>query len=216
MGFGLLFIGYFFTFVGALAIPISQYTYVLGTGIILFSLKKLILENKMFVASAIFAGTFEIFSVVALMISLLQPENKVGSILAEIQLICACILNLLLLASILIISKEVGATKIQSKSIVNLIVTVISLIFVSLSVILPNAEAQARFFLVGYVAMIVYVIFTLITIFNCYASICYEGDENMEKTTGNTPLDFLNKILDKAINKNKDSINKGNKTGKKK
>ena len=39
MGFGLLFIGYFFTFVGALAIPISQYTYVLGTGIILFSLK---------------------------------------------------------------------------------------------------------------------------------------------------------------------------------
>ena len=39
MGFGLLFIGYFFTFVGALALPISAYTYVLGTGIILFSLK---------------------------------------------------------------------------------------------------------------------------------------------------------------------------------
>ena len=61
MGFGLLFIGYFFTFVGALALPISAYTYVLGAGIILFSLKKLILENKMFVASAIFSGVFEIF-----------------------------------------------------------------------------------------------------------------------------------------------------------
>ena len=48
MGFGLLFIGYFFTFIGALALPISQYTYVIGTGIILYSLKKLILENKMF------------------------------------------------------------------------------------------------------------------------------------------------------------------------
>lgn len=216
MGFGLLFIGYFFTFIGALAIPISQYTYVLGTGIILFSLKKLILENKMFVASAIFAGVFEIFSVVALMISLFQPESKAGSILAEIQLICACVLNLLLLSSILIISKEVGATKIQSKSIVNTVITVVSLILVSLSVILPNAEAQARCFLVGYVAMIIYVIFTLITVFNCYASICYEDDENMEKSTGNKPIDFLNKILDKAMNKNKDSINKNNKSGKKK
>ncbi len=216
MGFGLLFIGYFFTFIGALAIPISQYTYVLGTGIILFSLKKLILENKMFVASAIFAGVFEIFSVVALMISLFQPESKAGSILAEIQLICACVLNLLLLSSILIISKEVGATKIQSKSIVNTVITVVSLILVSLSVILPNAEAQARCFLVRYVAMIIYVIFTLITVFNCYASICYEDDENMEKSTGNKPIDFLNKILDKAMNKNKDSINKNNKSGKKK
>ena len=52
--------------------------------------------------------------------------------------------------------------------------------------------------------MIIYVIFTLITVFNCYASICYEGDEDMEKSTGIKPLDFLNKVLDKAMNKNKD------------
>ena len=76
MGFGLLFIGYIFTFIGALALPISQYTYVIGTGIILYSLKKLILENKMFVASAIFSGVFEIFSIVVLFINLLQPHPQ--------------------------------------------------------------------------------------------------------------------------------------------
>ena len=204
MGFGLLFIGYFFTFIGALAIPISQYTYVLGAGIILFSLKNLILENKMFVASAIFTGAFELFSIVTLVLALFKPESSLNSIFSSIQIALVCILNLLLLFSIYIISKEVGATKIQSKSIVNLVVTSISLIFMLLYIALPDANAQARCFLVGYIAMIIYVIFTLITVFNCYASICYEGDEDMEKSTGIKPLDFLNKVLDKAMNKNKD------------
>ena len=204
MGFGLLFIGYFFTFIGALAIPISQYTYVLGAGIILFSLKNLILENKMFVASAIFTGAFELFSIVTLVLALFKPESSLNSIFSSIQIALVCILNLLLLFSIYIISREVGATKIQSKSIVNLVVTSISLIFMLLYIALPDANAQARCFLVGYIAMIIYVIFTLITVFNCYASICYEGDEDMEKSTGIKPLDFLNKVLDKAMNKNKD------------
>ena len=213
MGFGLLFIGYFFTFIGALAIPISQYTYVLGAGIILFSLKNLILENKMFVASAIFTGAFELFSIVTLVLALFKPESSLNSIFSSIQIALVCILNLLLLFSIYIISKEVGATKIQSKSIVNLVVTSISLIFMLLYIALPDANAQARCFLVGYIAMIIYVIFTLITVFNCYASICYEGDEDMEKSTGIKLLDFLNKVLDKAMNKNKD-IDKGVKKNK--
>ncbi len=203
MGFGILFIGYFFTFIGALALPISQYTYVLGAGIILFSLKKLILENKMFIATAIFTGAFEIFSIFVLILSIFHPENSLNGILSTLQIVLVCVLNLLLLASIFTISKEVGATKIQSKAIVNLFVTSISLILMLLSAILPDANAQTRCFLVGYISMLVYVVFTLITVFNCYASICYEGDENMEKSTGIKPLDFLNKILDKAMNKNK-------------
>ena len=44
-----------------------------------------------------------------------------------------------------------------------------------------------------------------------------EGDENMEKETGIKPLDFLNKLLNKAMNKNKDmDKTKKDKTGKKK
>ncbi|MBR2024428.1 MAG: hypothetical protein IKA02_01320 [Clostridia bacterium] len=214
MGFGLLFIGYFFTFIGALALPISQYTYVIGTGIILYSLKKLILENKMFVASAIFACLFEIFSIVVLFLNLFQPQNGSNSLFSSIQMVLSIVLNALLLLSIFIISKEVGATKIQSKSIVNLVVTAIAFVLITLSIILPDTNAQARCFLVGYIAMIVYTVFTLICIFNCYASICYEGDENMEKETGNKPLDFLNKILNKAMNKNKNNHFK-DKSGKK-
>jgi hypothetical protein len=147
-----------------------------------------------------------------------MTSSSLNSIFSSVQIALACVLNLLLLFSIYIISKEVGATKIQSKSIVNLVVTTISLIFMLLYIALPDANAQARCFLVGYVAMIIYVIFTLFTIFSCYASICYEGDEDMEKSTGIKPLDFLNKILDKAMNKNKDigKSDKKNKTESKK
>lgn len=215
MGFGLLFIGYIFTFIGALALPISQYTYVIGTGIILYSLKKLILENKMFVASAIFSGVLEIFSIVVIFLNLFQPQNNLNDVFSTVQMIMSIILNALLLLSIFIISKEVGATKIQSKSIVNMVVTSIALVFIILSVILPDANARSRCLLVGYIAMIVYTVFTSMTVFSCYASICYEGDENMEKETGNKPFDFLNKILNKAMNKNKD-IDLKDKTGKKK
>lgn len=217
MGFGILFIGYFFTFIGALALPISQYTYVLGAGIILFSLKKLILENKMFVATAIFTGVFEVYSIIALILSLFYPENSLNGIFSTLQISLACVLNILLLASIYIISKEVGATKIQSKAIVNLVVTAVALVLIILSIVLPDSSAQTRCFLVGYIAMLIFVVFTLITVFNCYASICYEGDENMEKSTGIKPLDFLNRILDKAMNKNKDiNRDKKDKTEKKK
>ena len=195
MGFGLLFIGYIFTFIGALALPISQYTYVIGTGIILYSLKKLILENKMFVVSAIFSGVFEIFSIAVLFLNLFQPQNNLNDFFSSIQMIMSIILNALLLFSIFIISKEVGATKIQSKAIVNLVVTFVAFVMILLSLVLPDVSAQSRCFFVGYVAMIVYTVFAAMTIFNCYASICYEGDENMEKDTGNKPFDFLNKIL---------------------
>lgn len=213
MGFGILFIGYFFTFVGALAIPVSKYTFVLGAGIILFSLKKLILENKMFLISAIFAGVFEFLSIAVLFLSLFAPNTLIGNILFSVQLVAASALNILLLLAIYKISKDVGATKIQSKAIINLVVGTISLIFMLLSVVLPNAGGASRCFFVGYVACVIYTIFTLVTIFNCYASICYEGDENMDnETTGIKPLDFLNKALNKVMFKNKDN----DKTGKKK
>ena len=171
----------------------------------------------MFVASAIFSGAFEIFSIVVLFLNLFEPQSNLNTALSTIQMILAIVLNALILLSIFVISKEVGATKIQSKSIVNLVVTAIAFLLVIFSAILPNPNAQSRCFLVGYIAMIVYTVFTLITIFNCYASICYEGDENMDKETGIKPLDFLNKLLNKAMNKNKDiDKTKNDKTGKKK
>ena len=59
MGFGILFIGYFITYLGALsgavALPIAPFTYLVGAGIIIYSLKNLIYQNKLFLISMISA-----------------------------------------------------------------------------------------------------------------------------------------------------------------
>ena len=204
MGFGILFIGYFFTFIGALAIPISKFTYVLGAGIILYSLKKLISENKMFLTSAILTGALEILSITILILEFFAPSSEVKSTLASIQMVSFSLLNLFLLSSIFIIARQVGALKIQSKAVVNLVISLISFVLLSISVFAIGTSFGARCFYVSYFASIIYSVFSLIIIFNCYASICYEGDENMEnQSTGVKTLDFLNRALNKAMNKNK-------------
>ena len=39
----------------------------------------------------------------------------------------------------------------------------------------------------------------LVTVANSYIRICYEDDKDMDKKTGNTPLDFLNDKLNYAM-----------------
>ena len=72
MGFGLLFIGYFIAYLGAFLPQISLFTYVLGSGVILFSLRKLIYENKLFVSSATLAIVLELLSIISLGINVLN------------------------------------------------------------------------------------------------------------------------------------------------
>ena len=204
MGFGIMFLGYFITFVGALVIPLSPYTYVLGVGIILFSLRKLIVENKMFLTSAIFALCLELLSITVVIFNLFAPDNIVCDVLTSIQTVAGSVLNILLLVSILLISKQVGARKILSSTIVNLVVGTISFVFMVLSVLITDAALASRCYFVGYASSIIYTAFTLITIFRCYANICYEDDQNMENEgTGFKPLDALNRWLNKAMDKNR-------------
>ena len=77
MGFGLLFIGYFFTFLGAIT-PLSTYCYVVGTGIIIYSLKNLILENKLFVVTLITSIVLEVVSITKMMLDVFGYADVVG------------------------------------------------------------------------------------------------------------------------------------------
>lgn len=210
MGFGLLFIGYFITYLGAIsaiALPIAPFTYVVGTGIIICSLRKLIYQNKLFLASIISAVALEIASISVLVLNFIMSASHVYKILTIIQISLAFLTHLLLLLAMLIISKELKITKIQSRIIVNLVVSAIALIFLIISIIL-SAPLNQRYFLIGITACVIFILFTLGAIFRCYANICYEGDENMQNETGFAPFDFLNRILNKAMNKNKDGKGK--------
>lgn len=208
MGFGILFIGYFFTYIGAIT-PLSVFCYVIGTGVIIFSLKNLIYENKLFGVSMIVAIALEIVSIVKMVMSVLgYVNNTVYNVFNHLQGYIAPLLSILLIVAIYLIAKQVCLTKVQAKAIVDLILLGIYVISAVIYNIVNIEFAKQRLFAVNVITLLVCTIFTLIIIFQCYANICYEGDENMEKETGNKPLDFLNKALNKVINKNK--------TGKKK
>ena len=210
MGFGLLFIGYFFTYVGSIT-PFSEFTFVIGTGIIIYSLKNLIYENKMFVAAMISATLLELVSITKLIMSVFGYVNSAYEVVNYIQGYASPILSVLLVIAIYIIAKEVGFLKAQAKATVDFILLGIYVV----SAVIFNAASseflKQRLFAVNVISLIICTVFTLIIIFNCYAGICYEGDESMEKETGNKILDPLNRALNKAMDKNKSQ-----KTGKRK
>jgi len=211
MGFGLLFIGYFFTFLGAIT-PLSTYCYVIGTGIIIYSLKNLIFENKLFIATMVTSIILEFVSIAKMIMDVFGYVNTpTFNVINLIQGYLAPILNIILLAAIYLIAKQVGLIKVQSKAVVDLIIVGIYVISAVIFNVLSNQFAKERLFVVNVIAQLIYTVFTLVIIFNCYARICYEGDENMDKETGIKAFDFLNRALNKVMNKNKD-----NKTGKKK
>lgn len=212
MGFGVLFIAYFITYFGALTgitdWPISIFTYVVGAALMIYSLRKLIYENKLFLLSMISTGMLELVSVVVLILTFAASNTMILKAMVIAQLVIAFINHALLLGAILKISKDVAVTKIQARAVVNLFVTIIAGILMLLGAFLPE-PANMRFFMVGVVACLIFIVFTLATIFRCYANICYEGDEHMQKeTTGVATFDFLNKLLNKVINKNKDGKGK--------
>ncbi len=211
MGFGLLFIGYFITYLGgvsAIALPIAPFTYLFGTGIIIYSLRNLIYQNKLFLMSMLSAIALELVSIPVLVLNFTSPNTTIYQALAITQIALAFLTHVLLLLAILKISSELKITKIQSRVIVNLVVSALALIFLILSLAL-NEPLNQRFFLVGVTACVIFIIFTLGAIFRSYANICYEGDEHMQnETTGFAPFDFLNKMLNKAMNKNKDGKGK--------
>ena len=84
MGFGLMFIGYIIAFAGSVVPQISALTFILGSGIILLSLKKLIYENKLFIEALVFAFLLEVSSIISLGIELFFVPNTVSVVFGYI------------------------------------------------------------------------------------------------------------------------------------
>ena len=211
MGFGLLFIGYFFTYIGSIT-PFSEFTFVIGTGIIIYSLKNLIYENKMFVGAMVSAALLELVSITKLVMSVFGYVNNFAyEVINYIQGYVSPVLSVILVIAIYTIAKEVGLLKVQAKATVDFILLGIYVFSAVIFNVVSSEFLKQRLFVVNVISLIICTVFTLVIIFNCYAGICYEGDESMEKETGNKILDPLNRALNKAMDKNKSE-----KTGKKK
>ena len=77
-----------------------------------------------------------------------------------------------------------------------------------LSIFIVGEIATPRLGLVCIISQVLFSSFMLVILFNCYAKICYEDDKYMDnKQTGVPVFDFLNKMFDKATDKNKKDRN---------
>lgn len=211
MGFGLLIIGFIITYMGAFMAQISAFTNILGAGIILLSLRKLIYENKLFVTSVAFALLLEVSSIISLGIQIFSgsESNTVAVIFAYIADGSLILLNIFLMLGIFLLAREVSLPKIAFMSMLTVGVVGLNSIFYILCETVNSEFALLRLTIVYLIFQIVSAILSLVVIFNSYVRICYEGDEKMQKQgTGMPFLDTLNKMFDKAFSKNK--IDKGN------
>ena len=198
MGFGWMFIGYFIAYLGSFLPEVSVFTYILGAGVILFSLKKLIFENKMFIVSSVVALLLEISCIAVAIMGFCGVDIKstIYLIFGQAYQWGSYLLALCLMITIFVIAKEVDILKIKVMSIINTSVIGICAGFLLAHRLVFDEFARQRLSYVVMLLQVVFVLLGLFIIFNCYMKICYEDDEKMEKGTGNAVIDFLNKQLD--------------------
>lgn len=216
MGFGIMFIGYFVAFVGSFLGELAVFTYILGAGIIVFSLRNLVFENKMFAVSAVLAVVLEIAAFILAIMGFcgVSQLSTVYVVFSHVYRWSTFALNLALMVAIAIISHQVELPKIKVMAILNSVFITLGLgVNIAYELVLNEFDKE-RLSFVSLGAQIAFIVLGLIIVFNCYVRICYEDDKNMEKKSGIPFFDFLNDKLDNAFNKNK--LDKGNKRGGKK
>lgn len=203
MGFGILFFACFLTYFGALT-PISAFTYVLGTAMMLWSLYKLSSQNKLFVAASVADFLLFVVSLIIVALYVFGVKNAFYDALITIQVVLSPVVLAILLVAIFYLAKEVELKKIQGWSIVDFIFVCLNVICNVISLFVSSEMVISRLGLVFVVSQVLYASLALFILFNCYARICYEDDVNMEKEeTGVAAFDFLNKLFNKATDKNR-------------
>lgn len=215
MGFGIMIMGCFLMLLGAFT-AFAPFTYALGSAIVLYSLKELIKQNKLFLASMIFCAVEFVLSMVYMIVyvfSISATATSVFSIILQISNLALCVL---LLTAIFVLARAVDLPSLQRKVIVAYIFAGIYFVSVILinTAFRNNLLVKERVSVIVFFTQIIYVALTLLVIANSYMRICYEDDKNMDNKTGNGALDFLNEKLNRAMTpkekKNMDK-NKGEK-----
>ncbi len=200
MGFGIMFIGCCFMLLGAFT-TFAPFTYVLGSAIILYSLKELIKQNKVFLITMVLTGIEFVLSMAYMFIYVLSSNQALLDAISLALSMSNVVFCALALTAIYLLARQVELPSIQTKVIITYILMAIYTICMLLLNIFfrENEFAMSRLSIIMFFAQILYAIMVLVTVANSYIRICYEDDRDMEKKTGNTPLDFLNDKLNYAM-----------------
>ena len=208
MGFGILFIGYFFT----MNIKLRGYDVppdFIGYMIMIYAC------NKLSDYSSFFRKTSKILIVMALLSAAYSGTQLYTNVFGELpelipniliisKLMLSIVMHYFLLNAIIEISEDVGRKKIAGKCRRNLYITWFLLILQTVSS-LPvfQFEGQAYYLISIFIANFA-VLLNSIQIFSCYMWICYEGDEEMDAENTIDPLaKMINKTRKEAAEYNK-------------
>ena len=215
MGFGIMFIGCCLMLLGAIT-PLATFTYVIGSAIILYSLKELIRQNKLFIASMIAFFVEFFLSMANMIIQVLFPLIAGAAYVSLALSVINTIACAILITAIYLLARAVELPSLQGKIIVTYVFLGIYFIATLLLNFVFNKSQFAieRLSVIVTISQLLYVIMILVVVANSYIRICYEDDRDMTKKSSSAPLNFLNDTLDRAMTpkeKREGRDNKGDK-----
>ena len=188
MGFGVLFIGYFFI----LNISYYFYTDAIAAVLMLLALYKLSDINKPFKQACIVALGFSVFGIGELILNMysafayLPAEETVNTVLAIARYGILLALLVLTLRGMEQVAREVGLNKISNRCsrlcyATAFLYSVRILLELSAVFSLSYVLVMRILTVVVLIASVVLSVMTLIEIYRCYASIYMPGEEKTEK-----------------------------------
>jgi len=188
MGFGTLFIGYFFV----LNFPYCEFTVAIAAFFMLYALYKLSSINEWFKLSAFASIAFAIFGVFELAVELygtfftLDPASFIFTVITLLRHLIVASVTVFMMFGIRDVAKEVGISSLAEKGnragFVAIAVYSLTLLLEStaLASFLPN-----KFLAISYVfitlATLTLIVFNLTCIYSAYMKICMPEDEEMEE-----------------------------------
>jgi hypothetical protein len=177
MGFGILFIGYFFL----INPSYFQYTDIIGAAVMLLGLYKLSRYDRSFFRATISAAIFFIISLGELAVSLLDMiigASDAVYYLYAARYISVLVLTVFILLGIRSIASEVEADELAARAKLSLPLTAIFGAAAILEIPIFNTLGEGAALVLGWVAFtvllasVVFVVNTLIIIYRAYMQIC--------------------------------------------
>ena len=195
MGFGLMFVGYFFAYLISLVFVPE----IVGYAIMIWAAVKLssfdlkfkrclpVLGGLCLVSAYSFAGDVLAYFKIG------TPffNNTALSVASAAQEALVLAFNILLLIAVGSIAKDTGIDKIRFRAMRNLLLVVLSQVSYMIVIFLPQGgenEIIKTVFAVTLMLRFIWIFLNLMLLASCYRMICEEGDEGMPEKEINIPV----------------------------
>ena len=203
MGFGLLFIGYLFTYLLSMAGAYGCYPAIIGCLVMLYALTKLLEYEKTFkyaffglipvTVCTVYSVAVQTFTSLGVRLPAILGSQTLEIIMTYSKALFNLVFNVLLLYAISVIAKSTGVERTQKAALRNIVIYGVYFLTVLLNESLPS---DMKFNLYVFWAALALSVLVLVlngtVIFSCYMRICDEGDEDMARKESR--FEFINKI----------------------